>query len=508
MLDPFLAALPILLILALMILFRWSAARAGPLGWAAALAIAVVRFGAGAQVIFVAQGKALLLSLDVLWVVWAAYGLYRIAHEAGAIEVIRRGVSRLTADRGMQAMLLGWAFASFLQGVGGYGVPVAVTAPLLLGLGFSPIQAMLIPSIGHAWSVTYGSVAASFQALMAASGIDGAVLAPPTSLLLGLAGFACGIGVLHVAGGWDQVRRHLIPLVVLGAAMGGVQAWLAGLGLWTAAAFGAGLAGMGVGIVLARARIDRALTQDPPVSRTSDLALALAGYAILVGLIVAVQFTPGLRQSLSAVQIHMLFPRVATTGGHVTPAEAGRMIALLTHPGTLLAVSAIASYGIYRAFGRLPSGSGRRAIRATTGRMAESGIAVASMISMAVVMTHAGMTASLASGLARAFGALYPVAAPWVGALGAFMTGSNTNSNALFTGLQQETAALLGLSIPVILAGQTAGASIASVLAPTKVLVGIGTVGMAGQEGVILRRLAVYLVPILAGLSLAVILLA
>jgi lactate permease len=290
--------------------------------------------------------------------------------------------------------------------------------------------------------------------------------------------------------------------------MGGVQAWLAGLGLWTAAAFGAGLIGIGVGIALARARSASLPTRALPVPRGSDLALALAGYAILVALILAVQFIPGLRQSLSAVQIHVLFPSVATTGGHVTPAEAGRTIALLTHPGSLLALSALASYWIYRAFGRLPSGSGGRAVRATFGRMPESGLAVASMVSMAVVMDHAGMTETLARGLAQAFGAIYPVAAPWVGALGAFMTGSNTNSNALFTGLQQETAALLGLSIPVILAGQTAGASIASVLAPTKLLVGIGTVGLAGQEGLILRRLAVYLIPILVGLSLAVILLA
>jgi lactate permease len=173
----------------------------------------------------------------------------------------------------------------------------------------------------------------------------------------------------------------------------------------------------------------------------------------------------------------------------------------------LLALSALAGYWIYRALGRMPSGSGGRAARATFGRIPESGLAVASMVSMAVVMDHAGMTASLASGLAGAFGGFYAVAAPWVGALGAFMTGSNTNSNALFTGLQQETAALLGLSVPVILAGQTAGASIASVLAPTKLLVGIGTVGLAGQEGVILRRLAVYLVPILVGLSIAVLLL-
>jgi lactate permease len=84
------------------------------------------------------------------------------------------------------------------------------------------------------------------------------------------------------------------------------------------------------------------------------------------------------------------------------------------------------------------------------------------------------------------------------------MTGSNTNSNALFTSLQQGTALVLGLPVPAILAGQTAGAAVASVLAPTKLLVASGTVGLGGQEGSILRRLAVYLIPILLGLSVLV----
>lgn len=503
MLDSITASIPIVLVLILMLGLRWGAARAGPAGWAAALVIAAVRFGAGLPVLVVAQGKALLLGLDVLLVVWAAYGMYRVAHEAGAIEVVSRTISALTVDRAMHALMIGWAFASFLQGVGGYGVPVAVTAPLLLGLGFSPLQAMVIPSVGHAWAVTYGSVAASFQALMAASGLEGSVLAPPTSLLLGAAALACGAGVLHAAGGWVEVRRHVWTLLAMGLTMGGLQAWLAGQGLWSAAAFGAGLAGIVIAVGLARRR-GRGAPTGEPAPPAGDLALAWAGYAILVGLILVVQFAPSVRQTLSPVQLRVVFPAVATARGYVSPAQAGRTIAWLVHPGTLLTLAAAASYLLYRTFGRLRPGAGGRVLRATVGRMGDSGLGVASMVSMAVIMDHAGMTAALASGLAAAFGGLYPLAAPWIGALGAFMTGSNTNSNALFTSLQQGTALVLGLPVPAILAGQTAGAAVASVLAPTKLLVASGTVGLGGQEGSILRRLAVYLIPILLGLSVLV----
>ena len=114
------------------------------------------------------------------------------------------------------------------------------------------------------------------------------------------------------------------------------------------------------------------------------------------------------------------------------------------------------------------------------------------MVAMAVVMQHAGMTDDLARGLASAMGSLYPIIAPWIGALGAFMTGSNTNSNVVFGALQKRTAELLGYSVPIILAARTSGAALASVMAPTKVVVGASTAGMAGKEGEVMRKLLVY----------------
>jgi len=144
-----LASLPILLILILMVGFRWGAARAGGVGYLSALLISVVFFGAGPELLAYAHAKALLLTIDVLLIIWAAFLLYRVADEAGAIQTIGSALPYLTPDRVMQALLIGWVFASFLQGVGGFGVPVAVIAPILVGLGFSPLTAVVIPSIGH-----------------------------------------------------------------------------------------------------------------------------------------------------------------------------------------------------------------------------------------------------------------------------------------------------------------------------------------------------------------------
>jgi len=131
-----------------------------------------------------------------------------------------------------------------------------------------------------------------------------------------------------------------------------------------------------------------------------------------------------------------------------------------------------------------------------------SSVSIASMVSMAVVMENSGMTETLARGLAEAMGWAYPLIAPWIGGLGAFMTGSNTNSNVVFGALQQRMAELLGISVAVILAAQTAGAGLASVLAPTKIVVGTSTAGMAGREGEVMRKLIGYTVLILLLASL------
>ena len=119
-------------------------------------------------------------------------------------------------------------------------------------------------------------------------------------------------------------------------------------------------------------------------------------------------------------------------------------------------------------------------------------------------MGHSGMTDALARGLAEALGALFPLASPWIGALGAFVSGSNTNSNFLFAGLQARTAELIGVSIPWVLAAQTAGGAIGSVVAPTKVVLGVSSAGEMVEEGVVIRHLIPYAAVLIAGLSLAV----
>jgi len=496
------ALLPIIILLLMMVRFHWGASRAGPLGWFASVAVGYLHFGMNLEILAWSQAKAFFLSLDVLLIVWGAFLLYRVADEAGSIDALRAWMPSLTQDKGIQGLLIAWPFASFLQGVGGFGVPVAVTAPLLVGLGFSPIMAVTAPSIGHAWAVTFGSLASSFQALIAASGIPGESLAALSALLLGLAGFGCGIAVAAVMEGWSGVRRLLIPILLIGTVMGGVQIAVVTSGAWALGAMMAGLAGMAISVILARMKRDRSLQGD--TSYHALAAWAFSPYALLIVLTLAVQGIPSIKQALSVVILQGGTPRMETALGFISPASAGKEIAVLRHAGAILLYTSLISYGVFRLSGNIERGSIRVIAADMLRKVLPSSVAIFAMVSMSVVMAHSGMTRALAEGLASLAGDVVPFVSVWIGALGAFMTGSNTNSNVLFALLQRDTANLLSLPVSLMLAAQTTGAALGSIISPTKIVVGASTTGMQGQEGGILRVLLRYMLPMLLGLGLLV----
>lgn len=502
----FLAALPILLILVLMIGFRWGAARAGAAGYLAVLVVSVSFFGADEIVLAYAHSKAFLLALDVLVIIWAAFLLYRVTDEAGAIRAIGEFLPGLTADKGWQALLIGWVFASFLQGAGGFGVPVAVVAPLLTGLGFSPLAAVLIPSIGHGWAVTFGSLGSSFNALLSASGLGADTLAPTSALFLGLACVLTGPLVAHAAGGWGAVRRTLLAAVLIGAVMGAAQYAVAvWIGLWNLGAFSGGLTGLVFSIWLIRRQSNGSKFKN---NSGMPVLLAVVAYLILIVLTIIILLIPAVRNWMGQPVIAFSFPETVTSQGFISAAGTNRPIHPFTHAGAILLYASLISFFVYKTFGVYQDGSVHRILGGTIRRMMSSSISIMEMVAMASIMGQSGMTESLALGLANLAGPAFSIIAPWIGAIGAFMTGSNTNSNVIFAGLQLRTAQLLAYKPAIILAAQTAGAGLASVAAPTKVVVGASTAGMAGKEGEVLRALIGYsiimvlLISLLSGLGI------
>ena len=556
LLNWMLAFFPVIVVLALMLGLKWGGGRAGAVSWLAAIGVAVMRFGASPSLIAYTQVKAVLLTLDVIYIVWTALILFHIADEAGAVRAIGQALPRLTSDRMMLGLLLGWLFASFLQGMGGFGVPVAVSAPLLVGLGFSPVQAVVMACIGHGWAVNFGSLAISFQTLLAVTGLPGKLLAPDAALLLGLASFACGGIVAYICAGWRGLARSLPAVFILGGLMSAVQYALVTHGLWTLGATGAAMAGLAGGIVLARlpmyrceaalassaqsrtreavtipertaeavtTPVETAETVSPPapllhpavlsrgspaplppnspsslIPPTPALPIALSAYIVLVLLAFAANLIPPVRAVLNSVHFTLAFPELSTRYGYITPAGDGRLINLFGHPGAILLYASLISYWIYARAGAYRPGAASRILAKVAAGAIPSSLAIFAMVGMAEVMAHSGMTDLLANGLSQGLGrGFYPLVTPFIGALGAFITGSNNNSNVLFAVLQKRTAELLGLSIPLILGSQTAGGSLGSIMAPAKVIVGCSTVGLSDREAAVMGKVIAYgLVPI------------
>jgi lactate permease len=490
----FLAALPIIVVLILMISFHWPGSKAGPAGWLVALIVAVLFFGLKLDALAYSQTKSMLMSIYVLYIIWMALIFYYINKEAGAIDCIGSSISFLTKDRVLQLIILSWVFSSFLQGIAGYGVPIAIVAPLLIALGFDPVVAVISVAVGHSWSVTFGSIAASFNTMVTVSGIDGAILAPGSALLLGVACILCGIAAVLSYQGWKSVRHGLPAILILGTVMAGVQYIAAISQLSNIAAFLAGAAGLCTSFLVAQMRCyrnsefsDVGLNSEN-TSQKMPIILATSGYLVLILIVGIAEMVPAVGNFLDQIKISFNFPQTTTALGFVVEAGKGQKISILGHAGALLLYASILSFVIFSRAGRLKPGALSRIFKDTSKSGLTSSIGIVSMVGFAMIMEQSGMTAEIAQGLSHAGEQIYPLLSPFIGLLGTFMTGSNTNSNIVFTSLQKQTAGLLNLPAAIILAAQTTGGSIGGMLAPARIIVGCSTAGLAGKEGLVLKK--------------------
>lgn len=540
----FLAMLPILVVLGLMIRLRWGAHQAGPAGWLAGLVLAAVWFGLTPQAFWVSQAKGLLLSVFVLGVMWPALFLYHWIDQNDGIAAVARWLEGTIPNRGMCLILLAWALSGLLEGLAGFGLPIAVVAPMLAALGVPPLTAVAAVAVGHSWAVTFGDMGVILQTLSAVVGLDSAQLVPWAALLLGLACLLCGLLAAFILGELRQWPKVALLAVVMAA----TQYGLADAGLIPLSAFGAGLAGMLVYLLGARLRAQspgtrepgfedsaqatlfgshavllpvgsgaplpwnddglrkpvpnlnpiRNLLQEPPEITTKitnsrrPAILAIATYGALTLLMAALTMLAPLRTTAQRIAWKPQFPEVVTRIHSVTPAGPGQVFRPFSHPGALILLVSCASIALSCGGGIGRLSAAKKAAGATWRSAGAATVGIVSMVGLSTLMDHCGMSYLLAQGLSRLLGASYPLVSPCVGILGAFATGSNNNSNVLFGSLQKNVALLLHINPCLLVAAQTAGGALGSMLAPAKIIVGCSTVGQVGREGLVLRRTVPY----------------
>ncbi len=504
-----LAFLPLFLLLVTMVGLKWSAPKAGILAWVVAGFCGWLFFGADGFLLAVACGKGLSLSLFVLLVIWSAVFLYNLIEQLGAIGVIGNSIARLAGSRLGQALLLGWAFSGFMQGIAGFGVPVAVVAPLMLMLGFSPVIAAVSVLVGHSWAVTFGSMGSSYYTIQLVTGIPGPTIGPVMAILFALPIIATGFCVAHIEGGWQSVRKGAAAVLIVGLVMSFFVWLMTFLGAAQIASVVPGLVGCSIIWLLCKTPL---LNGEPnqdsaprPTGQEYELSfhLAFLPYYLLIFLTALSQLPP-LKAAARHLYFGLNYPGLKTSLGYIVqPVNAYAKIRLLNHPAPLILTAAFLTFLAFLSTGRWKRGAGSAAFKTTVRQCTPTSLGIVTMVMMALIMTNTGMTEILANGIASATGLVFPIFSPYIGVLGCFMTGSNTNSNVMFGGLQMQTALSLGISPLIIASIQSIGGSLGSAIAPAKVLIGSTLVGLTNREGDVMLKAMPYclLTVLLAGLE-------
>jgi lactate permease len=500
------AAGPLMLLLILVILPRTKTLTAAGLATSLAALLAWLRFGAGPDVLVPAIGKGVWLGVWISYVIAPALLLYRIA-TVGGIHRIGAILESLSGRRLEHLLLVAWLLPSLIQGVAGFGAPIALTAPLLLGMGYSPVKAVAYPLVGYCWSVTFGSMASSFYMASVTAHLTVAettALALKASLLLSCVALASGTLLCCAEGGLEAVRQTLPFIFIVGVPMGltliGVALIVPAMATVAAAAVGTLVAACSG---LFRKRRMNDLAKASPEPRLTGGLAVLAPYGALLVVALTVFVVPA---SNEWVRSHFLlsfdFPGSSTSRDWVNaPRNGYTPLALFGHPGTYILFACTVAYAVYRRFGLWDEARSKHLLRSWSLSLPAALLPVITLTTFAGVLNDSGMTSVIAQGFIAAFGGLYLFLAPSVGAIGSFTSGSSTSSNALLSGLQSEAATLLGLPTTTLLAAQTTGANIGNSLSPVVILVGASAVGATDQVRRILRSSLPYALVLLVLLT-------
>lgn len=516
-----LAALaPLAALLIMLVVLEWS----GPVSGWLALLLAVISgyflFDTPLDTLFVGGGKGIWDALFVLLVVWTALLLYQVSAKADAFSTIREGVLTFSKNYLFITLAFGWVFASFLQGVAGFGAPIAVVAPLLVGIGVKPVFAVVIPLIGHNWANMFGSLGVSWLATVQIVDIENQMLAAVlTSILLWILNFLAGLFITYLYGKWKGVKEGL-PMVLIISGIHGIGQVALSMINPVLSTFVPSIIAMGALYFLSnwnryseKSNVETNILKEESESQEegeSVLSLmdAVLPYIVLTVISIIGLAIPSITEFLEQFSISFGFPEV-TTGYDYTVAatEAYSPLTFLTHPGFYILVSAIFGYVWYKAKGAYEkkSGSLGNILKGLWEEAQGTTISIIGFLVMAQILEHSGQTPVLALGIAAvAPPIVYAALTNWIGVVGAFMTSSNTSSNILLAPLHASVATSMeGLGLELAIAGQSAGGALGNVVAPANIVLGASTAGIDGQTSDILKYTLRY--TILSGIIISLV---
>jgi lactate permease len=495
------AALPIIVLLGTLAFLRLKAHRAALLGLAAALLIStgVFRMPPSKSLAAAFYGAAFGL-FPIGWIILNVIFLYNLACEKAHFKILQESLTGITQDRRLQLLLIAFCFGAFFEGAAGFGIPVAVTAAILIGLGFSPLVASGLSLIANTAPVAYGAIGTPIIALAGVTGLDILKLSSMVGRQLPLFSIIVPFWLVWAFAGFRAMVEVWPALLVAGSLFALPQFLISNLhGPWLVDIL-ASLVSM-VGLVLFlrvwRPRRIRGLNGSeesikascPPVHGRRQVVKAWLPWAIL-SIAVFIWGIPQVKARLDAISsFKILVPGVnglVLRMPPVVPAPEAEPAVYtfnwLSFTGTAILVASIIS--------ALIMGFKLREMAAlwwkTLGRVRYSLLTVAAMLSLGYVTRYSGLDATMGLAFARS-GSLYPFFGTLLGWLGVALTGSDTSSNVLFGSLQKITAGQVGVSPVLMCSANSSGGVMGKMIDAQSIVVASTATKWYGHEGDILR---------------------
>jgi lactate permease len=500
------AAIPALTLFFFLAVKRSAAWKAALYGCGAAIVVAGLVFRMPPHMIAGAVSSGLVFGwFRITWIVVAAVFVYDVAVETGQFETMKRSIAGITDDSRLQVLLIAFAFGALLEGAGGAGAPVAVTAAMMIGLGFPPFQTALLCLLANSAPVAFGGLGNPIRTLGAVTGLPEMHFSAMVGRILPLTTLILPFWLVRMMAKTRETMAVWPGLIVGGVTFGAIQFF------WSNhmdPALVDILGGIGTVLVLAvffgkvwkPRQIWLMPGLKPPAERPGSVKptfretvkawspfLVLSLFVVLWGAPPVARFldTFSWKAPVPGLNLQVIRQPPAVASAHPEPAFYD--VSWLSTPGTGTFLAGLLAGPLLG----LSLGATLRIFLRTLYRLRFSIAAILGMLSLGYLTRYSGMDATLGLALART-GTLFPLFGTLIGWLGVALSGTDAGSNALFGSLQVITANKLGLSPILMGAANSAGGVMGKMIAAQSLVIACAVTGQEGQEGLLFRKIAVH----------------
>jgi len=505
------AVIPIVFFFLALAVFRLKGHVAGSITLALSILVAIFAFQMPVDMALAAAGYGFLYGLwPIAWIIVAAVFLYKLTVKSGQFEVIRSSVLSITDDQRLQVLLIGFCFGAFLEGAAGFGAPVAITAALLVGLGFNPLYAAGLCLIANTAPVAFGALGIPIIVAGQVTGIDAFHIGAMTGRQLPLLSLFVPFWLVFMMDGLRGVKETWPAALVAGLSFAVTQYFTSNfigpelpditsalaslicltlfLKVWQPKrSFSEAKGSVGAAVVQPSG------SQPTPYS-FGEIFKAWSPFLILTVLVTTwtlkpfkAAFAPGgaMYNFVFNFAIPHLDQLVIKTAPIVTAPTAMPAVFKLdpiSATGTAIFLSALISMAVLK----INFKTGLTTFKETFWELRWPILSIGMVLAFAFVTNYSGMSSTMALVLAGT-GAAFPFFSPFLGWLGVFLTGSDTSSNALFSSLQATTAHQIGVNDTLLVAANTSGGVTGKMISPQSIAVACAATGLVGKESDLFR---------------------